>query len=155
GQMLAILALWGGLVLLSILVDRGRREHAPTDGRVWFKIGRLPVGPWTAAYLALLCAPMVTSMLLPNGQIDLWPLTGTAGLFMAALLSAARYLGKRRRRRTGPPLAFHNEQAPGWGPALVASVSVALPMALLVPGCLTLSNSLIPGTIYLTLMACG
>jgi hypothetical protein len=136
-QMAVILALWGGVLLLTLQVDRKKWGAGP-----------LPLVPWAAAHVVLFFAPIVTSITLQGTAIHSWQESAVAGIVMTALLGIARWVGTGRQRRTGPALPPHLEAQTPSSSALIALISIALPIALLVPYWSFVSHATMGGSIF-------
>lgn len=136
-QIAVILALWGGILLLTLHLDR----------QTW-GAGPLPLVPWAAAHVVLFCAPMVTSLALRGGAIAFWQENAVAGIVMSALLGIARLVRTCRQRRTGPALPPHLVTPTPSTSALIALISIALPIALLMPSWSFVTLETLGGSIF-------
>jgi hypothetical protein len=121
-QLAVVMALWGGVLLLTLWGDRSEP-----------RAGSLQMGPWMAAYLVLFFAPLFTSIALRGGAVLFWHESIIAGIAMTGLLEITRWVGRRRLRRTGPALQSYREAHRPWISVLIALISIVLPIALLMP----------------------
>lgn len=147
-QLAVVLALWGGVLLLALLVEREGAGASPPTTQVWFTAGPLQVGPWTAACLVLLFAPIVTSIALTGEAFRFWPESAVVGMIMTGLLAAARWVGRLRRRRAGPAVPIPGEAQTPWITPLNALISIVLPQGILLPCCAFISHMTAGGSIF-------
>jgi hypothetical protein len=124
-QLAALLALWAGVRLLALGVDRKS-----------LGAGSPRVGPWIAVQAALLCAPVLVSFASQRGAPPHWQEYAIAGTSMTATLGVCRRQGLCRQRRNGhaPPARPEAQSRWVFGSMALFSLVPSIPLLILYLG---------------------